>query len=91
MIFKTDLQEALHFASLLSSHGYLFPIEDHVLVVKNDSTSLYRFQVTMVMSNIALDLVLEGIHIKAPALAYVWKIATVTNMTELPVLHTLFG
>jgi len=39
-----DIQEALHFACLLSSHGYLFPIEDHILVVKNESTSLYRFQ-----------------------------------------------
>ena len=32
------------FASLLASHGYLFPIDDHILTVKNDSNSLYRFQ-----------------------------------------------
>lgn len=39
-----DTVEALHFASLLCSHGYIFPIDDHILVVRNDSTSLYRFQ-----------------------------------------------
>lgn len=39
-----DPAEALHFASLLASHGYLFPIDDHILTVKNDSNSLYRFQ-----------------------------------------------
>ncbi len=26
-----DQQEALHLANLMSSHGYFFPIEDHVL------------------------------------------------------------
>ena len=39
-----DVAESLHFASLLASHGYLFPIDDHILTVKNDSNSLYRFQ-----------------------------------------------
>ena len=38
-----DQQEALHLANLMAAHGYFFPIDDHVLVVKNDST-LYRFQ-----------------------------------------------
>ena len=38
-----DPAEVLHFSSLLSSHGY-FPIDDHILTVKNDSNSLYRFQ-----------------------------------------------
>ncbi|KAH8272666.1 hypothetical protein KR026_000030 [Drosophila bipectinata] len=38
-----DVTEALHFAHLLSSHGYIFPIDDHVLTVKNDGT-FYRFQ-----------------------------------------------
>jgi len=38
-----DQQEALHLANLISAHGYLFPIDDHMLVVKNDST-YYRFQ-----------------------------------------------
>ena len=37
------LDEMLHFAHLLSSHGYVFPIDDHILTVKNDST-FYRFQ-----------------------------------------------
>lgn len=35
--------EALHLAHLLASHGYLFPIDDHNLTVKNDNT-YYRFQ-----------------------------------------------
>ncbi|CAB3238140.1 unnamed protein product [Arctia plantaginis] len=35
--------EALHLAHLLAAHGYLFPIDDHCLTVKNDNT-YYRFQ-----------------------------------------------
>ncbi|CAF5043154.1 unnamed protein product, partial [Rotaria sp. Silwood1] len=35
--------EALHLANLMSSCGYILPIEDHVLTVKNDGT-FYRFQ-----------------------------------------------
>ncbi|RNA07118.1 Regulator of G- signaling 7 [Brachionus plicatilis] len=38
-----DAIEALHLAHLISSHGYLFPIDDHILTVKNDGT-FYRFQ-----------------------------------------------
>lgn len=38
-----DTQEALHLAHLFASHGYLFPIDDHYLTVKNDNT-FYRFQ-----------------------------------------------
>lgn len=38
-----DTQEAIHIAHLLASHGYLFPIDDHYLTVKNDNT-FYRFQ-----------------------------------------------
>ena len=39
-----DTCEALHFAHLMSSHGYMFPIDDHILTVKNDGT-FFRFQV----------------------------------------------
>ncbi|EEC13171.1 regulator of G protein signaling, putative, partial [Ixodes scapularis] len=35
--------EALHLAHLMSSHGYFFPIDDHMLTVKADGT-FYRFQ-----------------------------------------------
>ncbi|XP_049884176.1 regulator of G-protein signaling 7 [Pectinophora gossypiella] len=35
--------EALHIAHLLAAHGYLFPIDDHCLTVRNDNT-YYRFQ-----------------------------------------------
>lgn len=38
-----DTCEALHFAHLISSHGYIFPIDDHILTVKNDGT-FFRFQ-----------------------------------------------
>ncbi|KAJ8704855.1 hypothetical protein PYW08_012175 [Mythimna loreyi] len=35
--------EPIHIANLLASHGYLFPIDDHNLMVKNENT-YYRFQ-----------------------------------------------
>ncbi|KAG7274305.1 hypothetical protein CRUP_024000, partial [Coryphaenoides rupestris] len=35
--------EAIHLGSLIAAHGYLFPISDHVLTLKDDGT-LYRFQ-----------------------------------------------
>ncbi|CAK1554278.1 unnamed protein product [Leptosia nina] len=38
-----DSWEALHLSHLLAAHGYLFPIDDHCLTVKNDNT-YYRFQ-----------------------------------------------
>lgn len=38
-----DSQEALHLAQMMTSHGYIFPIDDHILMFKNDST-YYRFQ-----------------------------------------------
>jgi hypothetical protein len=41
---KNQAAEALHLAHLMSAHGYFFPVEDHILTVKNDGT-LYRFQV----------------------------------------------
>ncbi|KAL3874180.1 hypothetical protein ACJMK2_037227 [Sinanodonta woodiana] len=38
-----DQAEALHLAHLMAAHGYFFPIDDHILTVKNDNT-YYRFQ-----------------------------------------------
>lgn len=38
-----DVAEAIHLANLLAAHGYLFPIDEHHLNVKNDYT-YYRFQ-----------------------------------------------
>ncbi|XP_022243616.1 regulator of G-protein signaling 7-like isoform X1 [Limulus polyphemus] len=38
-----DQNEALHLAHLMAAHGYLFPIEDHILTIKADGT-YYRFQ-----------------------------------------------
>jgi len=39
-----DQTEAHHLANMLASHGYFFPIDDHVLAVKADGSALYRFQ-----------------------------------------------
>lgn len=36
--------EAIHLGSLIAAQGYIFPISDHVLTMKDDST-FYRFQV----------------------------------------------
>uniref|UniRef100_A0A668UFV0 Regulator of G protein signaling 6 n=1 Tax=Oreochromis aureus TaxID=47969 RepID=A0A668UFV0_OREAU len=38
-----DPAEAIHLGSLIAAHGYIFPISDHVLTLKDDGT-LYRFQ-----------------------------------------------
>ncbi|XP_056282339.1 regulator of G-protein signaling 6-like isoform X2 [Pseudoliparis swirei] len=38
-----DPAEAIHLGSLVAAHGYVFPISDHVLTLKDDGT-LYRFQ-----------------------------------------------
>ncbi|XP_076734011.1 regulator of G-protein signaling 6 isoform X3 [Maylandia zebra] len=38
-----DPAEAIHLGSLIAAHGYVFPISDHVLTLKDDGT-LYRFQ-----------------------------------------------
>ena len=40
-----DSTEALLLANRMAACGYFFPIDDHVLQVKNDHT-YYRFQVT---------------------------------------------
>ena len=34
-------QEAVHLGSLIAAHGYFFPIDDHVIMLKNDG-SFYR-------------------------------------------------
>ena len=39
-----DAAEALMLANRMAASGYFFPIDDHVLQVKNDNT-YYRFQV----------------------------------------------
>ena len=39
--FSQD-REAVHLASLLASHGYIFPIDDHMMTVRNDTNTLYR-------------------------------------------------
>ncbi|VDN25032.1 unnamed protein product [Dibothriocephalus latus] len=39
-----DINEAVHLGSCISAMGYLFSIDDHMMVVKNDSHTYYRFQ-----------------------------------------------
>ena len=46
MNFRWGLDDALHLAHLIATHGYIFPIDDHILAVKNDNT-YYRFQVSL--------------------------------------------
>ena len=41
----SDINEALNLANRMASFGYFFPIDDHVMTVKNDNT-YYRFQVS---------------------------------------------
>uniref|UniRef100_A0A8B9Q3F2 Regulator of G protein signaling 6 n=1 Tax=Apteryx owenii TaxID=8824 RepID=A0A8B9Q3F2_APTOW len=38
-----NLVEAIHLGSLIAAQGYIFPISDHVLTLKDDGT-FYRFQ-----------------------------------------------
>eukprot|EP00064_Thunnus_orientalis_P003383 superscaffoldBa00000274_g3392 len=40
---SVNTSEAIHLGSLVAAHGYIFPISDHVLTLKDDGT-LYRFQ-----------------------------------------------
>lgn len=53
-----DTLEALHFAHLVASHGYMFPIDDHILTVKNDG-SFFRFQVITYFPCENMDPVIE--------------------------------
>ena len=39
-----EINEALNLANRMASFGYFFPIDDHLMTVKNDNT-YYRFQV----------------------------------------------
>ncbi|KAL5109747.1 Regulator of G-protein signaling egl-10 [Taenia crassiceps] len=39
-----DVAEAVHLATRIAAMGYLFPIDDHAMTVKNDSHTYYRFQ-----------------------------------------------
>ncbi|KAJ7413511.1 Regulator of G-protein signaling 6 [Willisornis vidua] len=41
-----DTGEAIHLGSLIAAQGYVFPISDHVLTLKDDGT-FYRFQVAI--------------------------------------------
>ncbi|CAL8090934.1 unnamed protein product [Calicophoron daubneyi] len=40
----SDVAEAVNMASRIAAMGYLFCIDDHVLTVKNDNHTYYRFQ-----------------------------------------------
>ncbi|ESO12348.1 hypothetical protein HELRODRAFT_105287 [Helobdella robusta] len=49
-----DANDALHLAHLLATHGYIFPIDDHVLTVKNDNT-FYRFQTPCLWTSACME------------------------------------
>ncbi|XP_051951746.1 regulator of G-protein signaling 6-like isoform X2 [Xyrauchen texanus] len=42
-LYIDDPVEAIHIGSLIAAQGYIFPISDHVLTLKDDGT-FYRFQ-----------------------------------------------
>lgn len=44
LLCLTPAVEAIHLGSLIAAQGYIFPISDHVLTMKDDGT-FYRFQV----------------------------------------------
>lgn len=44
LFFYSSTGEAIHLGSLIAAQGYVFPISDHVLTLKDDGT-FYRFQV----------------------------------------------
>lgn len=44
LFFYSLTGEAIHLGSLIAAQGYVFPISDHVLTLKDDGT-FYRFQV----------------------------------------------
>jgi hypothetical protein len=44
LILSVPAVEAIHLGSLIAAQGYIFPISDHVLTMKDDGT-FYRFQV----------------------------------------------
>lgn len=48
-LFSVFKAEAIHIGSLIAAQGYIFPISDHVLTLKDDGT-LYRFQVSLSIS-----------------------------------------
>jgi len=43
--------EAIHLANLLCQHGYFFPVGDNRTFSVKDDSSLYRFQVTLLLIN----------------------------------------
>ena len=46
-----DQQEALHIANLMASHGYFFPIEDHVLTYETLVFLIFHFNFLLVYKN----------------------------------------
>lgn len=66
--FLSFTGEAIHLGSLIAAQGYVFPISDHVLTLKDDGT-FYRFQVgESSASLVAPSTVPAIILLKSPAL-----------------------
>ncbi|XP_051951745.1 regulator of G-protein signaling 6-like isoform X1 [Xyrauchen texanus] len=51
-LYIDDPVEAIHIGSLIAAQGYIFPISDHVLTLKDDGT-FYRFQVLPAIENLS--------------------------------------
>lgn len=68
LLFFSFTGEAIHLGSLIAAQGYVFPISDHVLTLKDDGT-FYRFQVReLSVSLVASSTVPAIILLKSPAL-----------------------
>ena len=68
------LAEALHLANLVCATGYIFPIDDHILLVKNDG-AYYRFQVGhyLHLLHVSCDLVGRGNVLTGVYLCVCWQ------------------
>ena len=57
----SEINEALNLANRMTSFGYFFPIDDHVMTVKNDNT-YYRFQVQLNPDNCTVKICVKPVN-----------------------------
>ncbi|MEJ1269500.1 hypothetical protein NN561_000311 [Cricetulus griseus] len=81
---KDQRLEAIHLGSLIAAQGYIFPISDHVLTMKDDST-FYRFQENLARLQRAFARKWEFIFMQAEAQV---KIDRKKDKTERKILDS---
>ncbi|XP_068049402.1 regulator of G-protein signaling 6 isoform X4 [Anomalospiza imberbis] len=79
-----DAGEAIHLGSLIAAQGYVFPISDHVLTLKDDGT-FYRFQENLARLQRAFARKWEFIFMQAEAQV---KIDRKKDKTERKILDS---